>query len=89
MLPSFFLSWVTAVRDGLEIELTTAPSKVINEISIPIFLFNLLQALIAPAAEYSVEHIIAVIFGLFKIFFSIINAAWSGSSLLIDIYKFF
>ena len=63
-----------AVNDGLVIKLTTFPSNVIKEISIPIFLFALLQALIAPAAEYSVEQIIAVIFEFFSIFFSITEA---------------
>ena len=67
------------------IEILKSSGYQVKEISIPIFLFNLLQALIAPAAEYSVEQIIAVIFEFFSIFFSITEATWSGSSCATDI----
>ena len=38
--PKFFLSCVIAVKDGLAKVPTTGPSKVIIDISLPIFLFN-------------------------------------------------
>ena len=61
-------------------EQSVIKSKVMIDISLPIFKFRKLHALIALNAENSVEQIIDVIFWLFESIFLIILKLFSGSS---------
>ena len=84
-MPNSFTGNDAAVIGGVLKSLTIGPSKVIIEISLPIFRFKKLHALIALKAENSVEQIIDVIFLFFDNKFLTISKLFSGSSSLIEV----
>ena len=87
-MPSSSMGCETAESCGLVKDSTTGPSKVIMEMSLPIVLFNSLQAWIAPTLEYSVEHIIHFKSGFLLIKSKVIPLEKEGSSRLVVLYTF-